>query len=59
MRNWLLFALLSLGCVFVSGRRDVIARDAPIPQALKSTNGTDEVQWDSYSLFLRGQRIFL
>ncbi|KZP14810.1 glycoside hydrolase family 35 protein [Athelia psychrophila] len=59
MRNWISFALLSLACVFVSGRGDVTTRDVPSTQTLKSTNGTDEVQWDSYSFLLRGQRILL
>lgn len=59
MRNWFLLALLSLAFVFVSGRSDVTTRDVLSAQALNNTKGTDEVQWDNYSLLLRGQRIFL
>lgn len=61
MRNWALLALLSisLAFAFVSGSQDITRRDVLSSRALNSTKGTTEVQWDSYSLLLRGQRIFL
>ncbi len=39
-----------------------LSSDAPVPidQSLLSSNGfTDEVQWDSFSLVVKGQRVFL
>ncbi|KAF7978647.1 hypothetical protein HWV62_45156 [Athelia sp. TMB] len=52
------FALLSivLASVLASGSNDVA--DARL--GLRSeTNGTSDVQWDGYSLLLRGQRVFM
>lgn len=43
----------------VLDERDTNSDEAPSQALFKTNNLTDEVGWDEYSLFLRGQRIML
>ncbi|KAF7789943.1 hypothetical protein EIP86_000891 [Pleurotus ostreatoroseus] len=61
-RSWALSALISLGLVLLTwpGKLQTRAQassDSEPPR--QSTNLTDVVQWDNYTLWLQGQRVFL
>ncbi|PSS38131.1 hypothetical protein PHLCEN_2v38 [Hermanssonia centrifuga] len=67
-RSWALSAAISLGLCLLIWPTSLRTRAKEIaPQALftnvdpprHSTNLTDAVQWDNYTLFLEGQRVFL
>ena len=61
-RSWALSALISLSLVLLTwpGKlqtRAQVSSDSEPPR--QSTNLTDVVQWDNYTLWLQGQRVFL
>lgn len=60
-RSWALSALVSLGLVLLTwpAKLQTRAQSSNPEPPRHSTNLTDVVQWDNYTLWLQGQRIFL
>lgn len=56
---WTFLTLLTAGLAFVQAQAQLPFSTFTPSTQIKSTNLTDMVQWDGYSLFVKGQRIFL
>lgn len=56
---WKVLTLLTAGLACVQAAAQLPFNTFTPSSQIKSTNLTDLVQWDGYSLFVKGERIFL